>query len=387
MGYQHLRATPSAFRPVILAGAALLVLLEAGAAESSPAGAMAALTEPFQPPDWLAATPVPFSPQRLTETNTYGLTFWQSLADLQNDPAQFRSCVAALHAALELNREPKLQADCIQALAIDYEMMFQDSVRACQLYRQLADLAVKVPKIHDPQNHLSRDTARTAALAQARNCALLGLKSPAEERLQDLDSQDWRELLDIAVVRQLLGDRQAAAVVAEQAIAAGAKGDPFAQTSACGRGVIFLYANGSAELARKYLPQYAEARERTLRKEGKLPANLAGQDACIKIIAANAGQRPALRLDDLVDGAYVAAANGMDGPVAVTIAVKDARVATLKVAAQEKRAFGAVAEVTRRILATQALPVDAVSGATVTSLMIEQAVAQGLAKATRKEPR
>ena len=377
--------------PLALALALSLAVLGAVAMGADPAGTtqpaekelQAALQAEFKAPDWLAGTKVPLTDQELTATNQYGLTIWSRMADLQGDPRNFRVCAASLHRALRLNSDPKLQADCILALAIDHEMMFQDYVRGYQLYRQLGGLSGKVPQVHDPQNHLSRSTERMAALGMARNAALLGAKGHARQLLRGRRFEDWRELVDLAVVDCLLGDRAGADAALEQAIAAGGQGDLFVQLSSCGRAVILFYVNGRAELVQKRLPQSLALRERQVRQNGPLEGNRAGQDGLIRTIAANKGKRPAQELKGLVDGVYPAHIRGMHGPVGVVATVKDGRLVDLKVQADEKRAFGAVVEMPRRIIAAGRLPVDAISGATVTSVTIEQAVAEALQKAKK----
>jgi len=155
------------YTPLAVLFVALLVASRAGAGPSGP-DARQQLRGPFVPPEWLAGVEVPFTVDQLTATNKYGLTIWREVFPFQSDPARFREAVATLHRTEELNTEPSFKVACYQNLAYYYEGMFQDYVRAFQMFREVSDLADDVEQVHDWQNHLSRDTRRFAGLGMAR---------------------------------------------------------------------------------------------------------------------------------------------------------------------------------------------------------------------------
>lgn len=86
------------------------------------------------------------------------------------------------------------------------------------------------------------------------------------------------------------------------------------------------------------------------------------------------------------DGVYRATAQGMGGPLEVTVRVEGGRMAAVEVdASRETPGYGLEAgpEVAKRIAAAHSLEVDGVSGATVTSQAVK-AAARAARRATSK---
>jgi len=84
----------------------------------------------------------------------------------------------------------------------------------------------------------------------------------------------------------------------------------------------------------------------------------------------------------LKDGVYTGQAKGYKGPVRVAVTVKEGRIAGVKVIeCSDGRAKKVVKEIPRRIVSTNCVDVDIVSGATLTSRAVKEAVRQALGRA------
>lgn len=105
--------------------------------------------------------------------------------------------------------------------------------------------------------------------------------------------------------------------------------------------------------------------------------------AILQCLEENAGRRPTLRpIADLRDGTYAGECRGFDGPIKVSIKVSQGRLADVTVTREaESRPWSALDIIPRRINARNALTVDAVTGATVTSCAVIAAVDQALTRA------
>ena len=89
------------------------------------------------------------------------------------------------------------------------------------------------------------------------------------------------------------------------------------------------------------------------------------------------------------DGVYRATAQGMGGPLEVTVRVESGRMVGVEVdASRETPGYGLEAgpEVAKRIAAAQSTEVDGVSGATVTSRAVKAAAEAAMREAGLLEP-
>lgn len=362
----------------------LLAALAAGASE--PGDLKTRLEAGFVPPDWLAATSIPFQDEELTATNRFGLTIWSKLAAFEADSTKFPQAVATVHRVAKLNRAPVFQAACAQALAYDYEGMFADYARAFQWYRELGALAAQTPQIHDPQNHNLRDTQRLAVLGMARCYARLGAVPEAEALLKRSTFRDWRELFDLAVAYQGLKDLRRSDAALAAAMAAGATRSVWDKLSAAGRGLILFYANGNLEEVKRRLPAYQAAYQELVRQEGssKLPDHLSGLNAMVETIRRELDQAGQVDLKRLRDGVFEGESPGFNQPIGVAVTVQNGTLSGIRITRQqEKRCFNAPQVIPAEILAQRSLRVDGVTGATVTSLAIENAVREALRPAQK----
>ena len=311
------------------------------------------------------------------------MTIFGKLYPFGADSAKFHQALTTVHRVLTLNEKPQFKATAYQTLGCYYEAMLGDPVRAFHWYRQLADIAPQVRQVHDDQNHNMRDTARAAALDMARCYAKLGLKEDALATLKAHSYGDWRELLDLAAIHQILKDVKESDAAIARAVAAG-RNDLFAGTSVLGRAIILYCANGNLEQVKATLPSYRRAYAALAAREGgedKLPKpNLPGQHKRVEAIVASI-ERPELDLAKVADGTYTGQSTGLHGPIEVSVTVKDGRIREVNVVrAEEFRAFMATRAIPERIVASQSLKVDAVTGATVTSRAIQEAVRSALTK-------
>jgi uncharacterized protein with FMN-binding domain len=356
-------------------------LLMGAAGPSDPNGSLAA---EFVPPAWLATTAVPFTDEELTATNRFGLTIWSKLAAFEAEATKFQAAVASIHRVLKLNPQPAFQASGMQALAYDYEGMFEDYARAFYWYRQLAALAEQVRQIHDPQNHNLRDTKRLAVLGMARCQAKLGAVPEAEALLKAQTFDDWRELFDLAVTYQSMKDLKRSDAAVAAAVAAGARRTIWDRVSAAGRGIILFYANGNLEQVKRQLPSYQRSHQELVNQErgNKLSDHIVALDTMVTAITKEMENAEAVSLKRLRDGAFEGESPAFNGPVGVSVSVQGGKLSDIKVTRQaEKRCFNALQSLPAQILKQQSLEVDGVTGATVTSLAIKNAVRDAARKA------
>jgi uncharacterized protein with FMN-binding domain len=89
-------------------------------------------------------------------------------------------------------------------------------------------------------------------------------------------------------------------------------------------------------------------------------------------------------LKGLRDGVFEAESAGFNSPIRVGVTVRNGSLAEIKIIRMdEKRCFNAAQAIPAQILKQQSLKVDGVTGATVTSLSIENAVREALRKAQK----
>ena len=87
-------------------------------------------------------------------------------------------------------------------------------------------------------------------------------------------------------------------------------------------------------------------------------------------------------LKALRDGTFEGESLGFNHPIRVAVTVRNGNLAAIKVLQQEeKRCFNAPQVIPAQILQRQALDVDGVTGATVSSLAIKNAVREAVRKA------
>ena len=91
-----------------------------------------------------------------------------------------------------------------------------------------------------------------------------------------------------------------------------------------------------------------------------------------------------LRLSSIPDGTYAGTSLGYTGPLTATVTVRGGRIVGVRVRHKEKIHQNATEIIPRRIVKTQSLNVDAITGATVTCQAIVDATFQALRKANRK---
>ena len=359
--------------------AVLLLAASAWGAGPTEAEIKARLHGPFVPPAWLAEVQVPFTAEELTATNKYGLTIWSKIFSFQSNPDRFREAVATMHKVLALNSKPAFRAEAYQTLGLYYEGMFQDYVRSFQMFRELSNLADEVKQVHDWQNHLSRDTRRVVALGMARGYARLGLAEEARALLAEHSFEDWRELLALAVIYRVLGDRKSSDEAIERGIAAGQK-NLWQQVSVGSRGIILFYINGNRQKVRQYVPAYLKSYQAFLSQEGgQVLGTLIGQHRMVLLIRKSLDEPIAVDLTALPDGTFLGQSPGIQFPIQVSVTVTGGKIADVKVTEiNETRPFNAAEYVPAKIVERQSLDVDAVTGATVTSLGIVHAVREAL---------
>jgi uncharacterized protein with FMN-binding domain len=367
------------WRGIPCVAAFVLMLAVSSSAVSRPSPPR--LDAPFSPPEWLAETKVPFSDADLTATNQYGLTIWSKLDGWEGDSARFREAIATMHRCWELNTNPALKAVCSQRLGLWYEGMMQDYARAYYWFRNVQTLAAEAAQIHDPQNHNMRDTKAYATLAMARCCARMGLAEEARDLVVPFKFRDWRELFDLAVVYRLMRDTAKSDAAILEAMPA-AKSQ-FDRLSAAGRGIILFFANGNVAEVQNRMPQYAELYGQAAGQGGAgLGPNLKGQNSLIEIIRARIAAPQKVNLASLRTGTYEGESAGCHNPIKVSVRLDAGRLADVKVTGiREKRCFNAAAVVSDEIVKKQSLGVDGVSGATVTSLCLANAVRNAFEKA------
>lgn len=84
----------------------------------------------------------------------------------------------------------------------------------------------------------------------------------------------------------------------------------------------------------------------------------------------------------LKDGVYTGQSNGYKGPVRVQVTVKDGKISAVDVThCRDSRARKVMKEIPRRIVSTNSVDVDVISGATITSQAIKSAVRKALEEA------
>ncbi len=86
------------------------------------------------------------------------------------------------------------------------------------------------------------------------------------------------------------------------------------------------------------------------------------------------------------DGAYIESAKGKNGSFDVTVTILDGKISNIEIGENKEtpeKGGAAIQQLTRKILEQQTYDVDAVSGATITSDGIRDAVARGLEKASK----
>jgi uncharacterized protein with FMN-binding domain len=380
-----LGAGPSRTGGVLSFFAPLLLCANLLAGEGANAGLEGRLRAEFVPPDWLAATAVPFPDEELTATNQFGLTIWTKVFACEADPAKFQQAVATVHRVLKLNSRPAFQAVCCQMLGYYYEGMFEDYVRAFQWYRQLDQMSGQARQVHDPQNHNMRDAKRLAALGMARCYAKVGAVAEAEALLKEHRFQDWRELFDLAATYQSLKDLKRSDAAVAAGIAAGRQ-SIWDQVSAAGRGLVLFYANGNLEQVKRHLPPYQKLHQTLLNQERgkKLPDHIVALDAMIGVIVQELDKADAVSLNLLRDGVFAGENPGFNQPIGVSVTVQGGKLEAIKITRmEEKRCFNAAQFIPAQILKQGSLKVDGVTGATVTCLAIENAVREALRKAQK----
>jgi len=144
--------------------------------------------------------------------------------------------------------------------------------------------------------------------------ARLGLADEAKALLGRYSFDDWRELLDLAVIYRILGDRGKSDEAVERGIAAG-QGNLWQHVLVGSRGAILFFVNANLQKVRQYLPAYLKSHRALMAQEGgRLLPYLAGLHQMVQFIRKHLDEPITVDMAALPDGTFLGQSPGIQSP-------------------------------------------------------------------------
>ncbi len=316
------------------------------------------------PPEWWNSAPLRYPPtldltwadpgKQWNAQKNLGQYIW----DIVNpNPPRWREGVRLLHHVLTVNKDhPEKVARTAEALGRMYQHLLQDWARAAFWWRKVIQLG----------GYSEADFAFELGQCYWR----LGNRDMCVELISKLDEDDSRNGSLIKLWADL-GMIETALKLAEEKALSDAP-DP-----------AYLAAAEACRLAGRTSAALTYYRHVTALKNGSHDLKRNQERAAASIEAIQVFDH--LELKRIPDGLYHSSSIAYNGPLHVAVAVKSARLESVKVTQHtEKQFYSAITDTTSRIIAKQGVKgVDMTSGATITAEAIVNATAKALAAAMK----
>jgi uncharacterized protein with FMN-binding domain len=312
------------------------------------------------PPDWWPTVEVKYPPTLdLTWANpgkqwdaqkNLGQYIW----DIINpNPSRWREGVRLLHHVLAINKDhPEKVEKTVEALARMYQNLLQDWARAAFWWRKTIQLG----------GYDESDFATDLGECYWR----LGNRDLCVALISKLDTDDTRHGSLIKLWADLGGFDKALKLAEAKA----ASGEPDS---------AYLAAGDACRLRGRYAQALDYYRKVVAVPDGPRDIKRNKERAAANLEAIRVFDD--LNLARIPDGTYQSSSIAYNGPLHVAVAVKNARITSVKVTKHtEKQFYSAITDTTTRILEKQGVKgVDMTSGATITAEAIVNATAKALA--------
>ncbi len=315
-------------------------------------------------PEWWDSVPLNY-PKTLDLAGTRNVQGWQPTRNLgayifsviKPNPGKWKGAARLLHHVVDVRKnDPQRLTEARRMLAEAYLQLIRDPARAAFWYEKVVGKSSRT---------------RSYDLVGLAECYyLLGSKPMAVQLLRKYNAHrggDWRVIRFWA----RMGELPTALRVADALVRAGRPDDGL------------LAAGDACRIAGQYKQALAFYNKVISLKKGWRGLVRNKEKARARVEAVRAQQ--ALDVSNVADGTYAGDGTGFRGAVSVAVKVAGGRIESVRVTKhKEDLAMDALTEMPRRIVKAQSASVQAVTGATVTSDAVIDAVVKALAKGMKK---